>query len=410
MTQEFRLPDIGEGLTEADIVEWFVNVGDDVAVDQTIVEIETAKTTVEITATHAGTILSLAGSAGDTVAVGDVLFVIGEDSRQPKEGTPDSSLPQLAGGDVEERDRGGNRIETADNGSPFSVDRSPSETGGTRGKQVDGGGVNRVRTMPIVRKLAMERGIDLETLTGTGPGGTITRADIENVSTEEPMIELVAMTSKRRAIARHMAESWATIPHVTVQADIRAENLLHAREDHDDQKVSLESIVAFAVMPLLRRYPEFNAVVRGDSIEYRQHLNLGVAVDTEGGLMVVVVRDADTLSLTDLDAEISRLAEGAQTGMLHPDEVVGQTFTISNIGALGGGHGTPIIPLGTSAIFSIGRAKEAPVVEDGTLTVGLVAPADLSYDHRVIDGGLGQRFLSDLIRALETMGPSDQGR
>lgn len=263
--------------------------------------------------------------------------------------------------------------------------------------------------MPVVRKLARERGINLAAVNGTGPGGTITRADVEKASTHEPTVDVVPMTSKRRAIARHMAESWATIPHVTVQADIRAENLLQARETVAGHRVSLESILGFAVMPLLRRYREFNAVVRDGAIEYRHYLNLGVAVDTEGGLMVVVVRDPDTLTLTDLDTEITRLAEGAHTGKLIPDEVVGQTFTISNIGALGGGHGTPIIPVGTSAILSIGRAQQVPVVEDGTLATGLVAPIDLSYDHRLIDGGLGQRFLSDLVGALEAIGPNDRG-
>ena len=389
MTHEFRLPDIGEGLTEADIIEWFVAVGDDVAIDQTIVEIETAKTTVEITATHAGTVLSLGGHPGESVAVGDVLFVIGEEGHQPSAISHQpaeerhrqfvmSSLPQLAGGDVP-RDEG--------------------QRGLPRTRQGEGGDV---RAMPIVRKLARERGIDLSTIDRTGPGGAITRADLESAPTEESATDLVAMGRRRKAISHHMAESWATIPHVTVQADIRAENVLRARELPDGRKLSLESIVGMAVIPLLARHREFNAVVRDDAIEYRHHCNLGIAIDTDEGLMVVVVRDADALSLVDLDAEITRLAAAAQGGTLTPDEAIGQTFTISNIGALGGGHGTPIIPMGTSGILSIGRAEQAPVVEHGALTVGMVAPIDLSYDHRLIDGSLGQRFLSDLVTNLES--------
>lgn len=259
-----------------------------------------------------------------------------------------------------------------------------------------------MRAMPIVRKLAKERGLDLSTIDGTGPGGSITRADIENASTDESTVELVVMGRKRRAIARHMAESWATIPHVTVQADIRAEQILAARELAGTEPIPLEAIVAQAVLPLLLRYREFNASVRGDSIEYRNGFHIGIAVDTEDGLMVVVVRDADTLSLKELAEEIRRLADAAQDGSLLPDEAIGQGFTISNIGALGGGHGTPIIPIGTSAILSIGRARQVPVVEDGTLAIGIVSPIDLSYDHRLIDGGLGQRFLSDLIENLES--------
>jgi pyruvate dehydrogenase E2 component (dihydrolipoamide acetyltransferase) len=389
VTHEFRLPDIGEGLTEADIIEWFVAVGDEVAIDQTIVEIETAKTTVEITATHAGTVLSLGGSPGESIAVGDVLFVIGEEGHQPSaiSHQPEEerhrqsvmgSLPQLAGGDVP-RDEG--------------------QRGIPRTRQAEGG---HMRAMPIVRKLAKERGIDLATVNGTGPGGAITRADLEIAPAGQSTIELLPMGRRRKAISRHMSESWATIPHVTVQADIRAEAVLRARELPDGQKQSLESIVGMAVIPLLERHREFNAVVRDDAIEYRHHCNLGIAIDTDEGLMVVVVRDADALSLVDLDAEIKRLGAAAQDGTLTPDEAIGQTFTISNIGALGGGHGTPIIPLGTSAILSIGRANQAPVVEHGALAVGMVAPIDLSYDHRLIDGSLGQRFLSDLVTNLES--------
>jgi pyruvate dehydrogenase E2 component (dihydrolipoamide acetyltransferase) len=258
--------------------------------------------------------------------------------------------------------------------------------------------------MPIVRKLAREQGIDLSTVDGTGPRGSVTRADLENALAGDSTVELVAMSTKRRAIAHHMSESWATIPHVTVQTDIRAERLLRVTEGNAAGRIPIEAAVAQAVLPLLTRYRAFNAVVRADSIEYRRSIHLGIAVDTADGLMVVVVRDADTLSLHELGAEIQRLAHAAQEGTLLPDEAIGQTFTISNIGALGGGHGTPIIPMGTSAILSIGRIHNAPVVETDTLAVGLVAPVDLSYDHRLIDGGLGQQFLSDLIENLESRG------
>jgi 2-oxoisovalerate dehydrogenase E2 component (dihydrolipoyl transacylase) len=387
MAHEFRLPDIGEGLTEADIIEWFVNVGDEITVDQSIVEIETAKTTVEITATHTGTMLALGGDPGDSIAVGDVLFVIGNEG----DGSSDASLPRSSGGDVS-RDEGQRGL------PPGDVPRNEEQRGLPHTPQTGGG----VRAMPIIRKLATERGIDLATVRGTGPGGAITRADLDTAMTRQPTVDLLPMGTRRKAIAHHMAESWATIPHVTVQADIRAEQVLRARELPDGQKLSLESIIGMAVIPLLARHREFNAVVRDDAIEYQHHCNLGIAVDTVDGLMVVVVRDADALSLVELDVEIRRLASAARDGTLTPDEAIGQTFTISNIGALGGGHGTPIIPMGTSGILSIGRAKRTPVVENGTLAVGMVAPIDLSYDHRLIDGSLGQRFLSELIKNLES--------
>jgi len=381
MPHEFLLPDIGEGLTDAEIVEWHVAVGDVVAVDQLIVEIETAKTTVEITSTHAGTVLSLGGVPGDTINVGDALFVIGEQGEKVslsvdghRDGTEQTSAP-----------------------SP-----QPSAR-----KTAQADPIGRVRTMPVVRKLARDNAVDLEAVEATGPGGTVTRADVERAIRREPDETLTPLTRIRKTIARHMTESWTTIPHVTVQADIRAENLLAARRGSTEPPLPLEAIVGVAVLPLLARYREFNASMHQDVVEYKDRFNLGFAVDTEAGLMVVVVKNADRLTLEDLASEIDRLATSALAGTLTPEEATGQTFTISNIGALGGGHGTPIIPLGTSAILSIGRAKETAVVVGGEIAVGMVAPIDLSYDHRLIDGGLGQRFLSDLVENLESNDPRD---
>lgn len=256
--------------------------------------------------------------------------------------------------------------------------------------------------MPVVRRLAADRGIDLALVTGTGPGGSITRRDVESFTPAKvPKGEMVRLTPTRRAIAEHMAEAWRTIPHVTVQAELRAESLLAARTA-GDRPLSLESIIAERVLPLLREYPEFNATFMDDAVLHRKEYQLGFAVDTDAGLIVVVIHDADQMTTIEIHDEFTRLAAAAKDRTLTMDEVTGQTFTISNIGALGGGHGTPIIPMGTTAIMSIGRATEQPVIVGGSLDVGLVAPIDLSYDHRVIDGGLGQRFLGSLTRALET--------
>jgi pyruvate dehydrogenase E2 component (dihydrolipoamide acetyltransferase) len=159
-------------------------------------------------------------------------------------------------------------------------------------------------------------------------------------------------------------------------------------------------------MPLLQTYPEFNAEYTDGAMAVKPGIHMGFAVDTEAGLIVVVVRNADRLSISEVAAEFGRLAQAAKKRTVTLEEITGQTFTISNIGALGGGHGTPIIPLGTSSIMSIGRATQQPVVTDGELAISLVAPIDLSYDHRLIDGSLGQRFLSDLISGLESPVPT----
>lgn len=374
MSHPFHMPDIGEGLTEAEIVLWLVSVGDEIDVGQAIVEVETAKTTVEIPATHAGTVVSLHGEPGDTVEVGDVLFVIG---------SSDDHAEHTEGAEAPDDDLG-----TA------TPPPAPATTAAAR---TDGS----VKAMPIVRKLAGELGVELATLVGTGPGGSITRDDVEAAADTGSGDRREALSPTRRAIASHMAESWRTIPHVTVQAEIRAERLLERRTPDDGDPLPLEAVIAESVIPLLERYPWFNAMFDGNDAVVRTAVHVGFAVDTEAGLMVVVVDGADERSTAEIGREFERLAAAARDRTITPDEASGQTFTISNIGALGGGHGTPIIPVGTSAILSVGRATRQPVVENGELGVGVVAPIDLSYDHRLIDGGLGQRFLADVVEALE---------
>jgi pyruvate dehydrogenase E2 component (dihydrolipoamide acetyltransferase) len=260
--------------------------------------------------------------------------------------------------------------------------------------------------MPIIRKLAKERGIDLATIAGSGRDGAITRADLDSTATDTAVplsFEVVPLSRTRQTIANHMTESWQTIPHVTVQAEVRAEALMQGRAIRADLPLPIESLVAQVVIPLLRTYPEFNSSYVDGAMTVKPNIHLGFAVDTEAGLMVVVVKNADELSISQLTTDFERLAKAAQNRTITLDEITGQTFTISNIGALGGGHGTPIIPLGTSSIVSIGRARQQPVVEDGELAIGLVAPLDLSYDHRLIDGALGQRFLSDLVAGIESI-------
>jgi pyruvate dehydrogenase E2 component (dihydrolipoamide acetyltransferase) len=253
--------------------------------------------------------------------------------------------------------------------------------------------------MPLVRKLAAERGIDLSTLTGSGPGRSITRADVENAEPTTPIDgELVPLTPTRRAIAEHMARSWREIPHVTVQAEVRAESLVAEMRETGN---ALEACAGGRVLPVLRDFPDFNAAFTDNGIIRKQNHDIGFAVDTDAGLMVVVVTDTDDKTVDELSVEFGELAERAKNRTISLDKITGQTFTISNIGALGGGHGTPIIPIGTTAILSIGRARSQPVVENGNLAIGLVAPIDLSYDHRAIDGGLGQRFLASVVEALE---------
>jgi pyruvate dehydrogenase E2 component (dihydrolipoamide acetyltransferase) len=375
MANEFRLPDIGEGLTDAEIVAWHVGVGDNVAVDQVLVEVETAKSVVDITSPFGGTLLFHGGDPGDEIQVGAVLFVIGEPGEH---WTPDAESEP--------------------------VEPTPAASALRRPEAAES-----VRAVPAVRKLARESGIDLSAVTGTGPGGAITKSDVlaagDGLATER-----VAMSRMRRTIAEHMARSWREIPHVTVQADVDAGRFLEAYRVHRERSemaIPLEALLAQAVLPLLTEFPEFNATVEDGTVVLKRHYDLGVAVHTDDGLIVVVVRAADDLSLAALSESIVRLAASAKQRTIAPADIIGQTFTLSNIGALGGGHGTPIIPWGTTAILSLGRARDMPVVRGGEVTVAPIAPLDLSYDHRLIDGAVGQQFLGALVAAIEAFDVPD---
>ena len=412
MAREFRLPDIGEGLTEAEIVRWLIAEGDPVEADQPIVEVETDKAVVEIPSPYEGIVVRHGGAEGETIAVGAVLVVIGEHDEAVGEKplVEVSEVAPIVGTLIEEAEV----IESAPP-SPAPVATS-------------------VKALPIVRKLARDAGLDLETVIGTGTGGRIKREDVESAIAALPPVsppdedasppgtlgevippraetdmatppdERRPMSRLRRTIAANMSKSWAEIPHVTTFDDVDATRLFEVRaalSERHDTRIPIEALVVRAVLPALHAFPEFNATLDGDDLLVHGSHDVGIAVDTPDGLLVAVIRDADSMGVLDLATEVGRLGKGARERKLTPDELTGQTFTVSNIGAVGGGHGTPIVPPGTTAILSIGRAKSKPIVDDGDLVIAPVMPLSLSYDHRVIDGGLGRRFMALLMENLE---------
>jgi pyruvate dehydrogenase E2 component (dihydrolipoamide acetyltransferase) len=201
-----------------------------------------------------------------------------------------------------------------------------------------------------------------------------------------------------------MSRSWAEIPHVTTFDDVDATRLLEIRSAlgaRHDLKIPIEALVVKAVIPALLAFPEFNSTLEGDDLVLHASLHIGIAVDAPDGLLVAVIRDAGGRGVLELAAEVRRLGDGAKARSLAPEELTGQTFTVSNIGAVGGGHGTPIVPYGTTAILSVGRAQDRVIVAEGELAIAPVMPLSLSYDHRVVDGAQGRRFMSLVIENLE---------
>ncbi len=382
MAYEFRLPDIGEGLAEAEIVEWRVAVGDTVAMDEVVVDVETDKAVVEIPIPVAGTVLYLAED--QVVEVGAILVVIGEEG----EVWPAEPEPKTSSGDAAPI------VGTLDTAVTTLSSRSEEPS-----------------ALPVVRKLAKEMGVDVATVRGTGPQGRVTRDDVlaaagqpaaRGVEDPRPLGgEGRPLSRIRRAVADHMTKSWTEIPHVTAFAEVDATRLLEVKKaltKRSGVTVSIDALVAKGVIPALRIHPDFNARLDGDTVIDNERFDIGLAVDTPDGLMVVTVRDVGSKSLAEVSTEIAALAAAAKDRKATPDQR--QTFTVSNIGALGGGYGTPIVPYGTTAILSVGRAVDKPVVRDGAVVIAPMMPMSLAYDHRLIDGGEGRRFLAMVIENL----------
>lgn len=440
MAQEFRLPDIGEGLTEAEIVRWLVEEGDRVEADQPVVEVETDKAVVEIPSPYAGVVLKHGGAPGDVIEVGSVLLVVGEAGELDPPGVEveerESDFSAEAEEDVQEvgppQFRSGDQFRFGDAAPIVGTISEEAEVLAPRVEHAPET-ADHVRALPIVRKLARDHGIDLSVVEGSGPDGRITRADVQAVidsgvqpsgvaspqpaqttsvpAAGSPTVPTTAtgdqrekMSRLRRTIAANMSKSWAEIPHVTTFEDVDATRLLETRgalAQRYDRKIPLEALVIRAVLPALDTYPEFNATLDGEELVMHTSRDIGVAVDTPDGLLVAVIHAADSKGVLQLADEIVKLGEGARGRSLSVDQLTGQTFTVSNIGAVGGGHGTPIVPYGTTAILSVGRAVDKPVAYDGDLGIAPIMPLSLSYDHRVVDGAQGRRFIALLIENLE---------
>lgn len=445
MANEFRLPDIGEGLTEAEIVRWVVAVGETVGVDETVVEVETDKAVVEIPSPFAGVVLHHGAAEGEIVQVGEVLVVVGSEGEEWAPGETDEPS-----GDAEpEEDPAESEAEPAE--VPEADDETQAEVApivGTlsedaeelpsRSEQIVAV-VTEIKALPLVRKLARDLGIDLADVEGTGPDGRITREDVLAHAEEttdgpvevppppslppvptmpaspvatmpagaRPASERRPLSKLRRTIAQNMSASWASVPRVTTFDEVDATRLMAMRSAltrRHDVKIPLEALIVKALIPVLAEYPEFNATLDGDELVVHASNDIGIAVDTPDGLLVAVIRNADRRSVLALADEVVRLGGAAKERKLAPEELTGQTFTVSNIGAVGGGFGTPIVPPGTIGILSVGRAVDKPVARDGKVEIAPLLPLSLSYDHRVIDGALGRRFMAMLIENLDEPG------
>lgn len=417
MPRQFILPDLGEGISEAQIVRVLIKQGEHVALDQYLLEVETDKAAVEIPSPFAGIAKQVHVKEGQTVNVGAVIVTFDDgDGAAAAKLTPKAAAASASSAPPPPT--------TATTAAP-TPPAAPQP-----GKTV-------AAAAPAIRKLARELGVDIDSLAGTGPGGRVTKEDVERAKigilaaasappaqrSLQPALPLpgIADVDKwgkvrreplnqiRKTIASQMSRSAFTAVHVTHgdEADIteldRARRSLN-ESTHGDPKLTFMSFLIRATCIALRKHPIFNASFdhEGWQIIYKDYINIGIAVDTERGLIVPVIRDADRLTLRGIAAALRTIADRVRTNQFAIEDLRGGTFTITNVGALGGTFSTPIINYPEVAILGLGRSRKVPVLRDGQLAQALMLPLNLSFDHRATDGANAARFTSEIKSYLET--------
>lgn len=435
MTVEFKLPDLGEGIHEAEILDIKVKEGDMVKEDQILFEVETDKAAVEVPSPFSGRVAKVFFKVGDTAKVGNTMITF-ESADKPvtQERAKPESVPEAV--PVGAREAAAAKV----------------ATGGGNGKSMatplarTAPAIGPVPAAPATRKMARDLGIDLRLIQGTGPGGRVTKEDvrafsegvpsaartIEVVNGEGPpgatvsgrptpspvkmpefskqgKVERVPLRSLRKKIAENMAQSWQHVPRVSNFDEADVTQLEKTRRKHEKTvakqggKLTMTAITIKAVVSALKKFPQFNASLDEEKgeIVYKHFYNIGIAVATDRGLIVPVIKDADQKNLVDLSVELADLAKKTRENKIEVERLQGGTFTISNIGPIGGTGAVPMVNFPEVAIMAMARAQEKPVVRDGQIVIRTIMPLCLSFDHRVCDGAEAAMFLRHIAECLE---------
>ena len=437
----FLLPDLGEGLAEAELISWKVKPGETVKESQTLAEMQTDKALVEVPSPWAGTVTELCGKAGEIIKVGAVLVRYGAAGASAKPGAAAPTAAASSNGTsgaacLSSQVAAGAPAATEDQGTvvgTMSGTLTVSDRFARRAPEAatvsrDG----KALATPAVRRIARELGIDIQRVPGSGRGGRVTASDVESFAgagasapasggfaprsaaiapgsvyiDPQGIVQRVPFRGVRRKIAESLDRSVRTTVHFTVVDEADVTILEQKRKEYGrvtGQKLSMLPFIMTAICKALRKHPTLNAITddANNEILVKGPVNLGCAVDTENGLMVPVIRDAGAKSPVELAAEVKRLAAACKDRSIKREESMGGTFTISNVGSYGGMFATPVINYPEVAILAAGRAKERVMVKDGRFYAGLSLPLSLSCDHRVVDGAEGARFLNTVVGMLE---------
>jgi pyruvate dehydrogenase E2 component (dihydrolipoamide acetyltransferase) len=415
---DVKLPKLGEGADSGVVVNVFVKEGDQVAKGQSIIELENEKAVASIPSTAAGTVAAIHVKSGDRIGIGQKIISVNESGAVTTPGAP-AAKPAAK--------------RTASAPEPEETEEEPA---GETEEEIPASGAEPAAS-PSVRKIARELGVDLRKVRGSESGGRIILSDVRayiqrfvsaavkaksagGKTPAKPVAEQIdfsqwgsvtkkPLTPLRQVIARRMAESWNAVPRVTQfdEADFTKLNELRkkfgAAYEAKDVKLTLTPLILKAVVETLKKHPVFNSSLDevANEIVIKEYFHLGIAVDTEQGLMVPVIRDVDKKSTLEISKELEQLAAKARDRKISVEEMKGGTFTISNQGAIGGAHFTPIVNTPEVAILGLGRGAMKPVARDGKVEIRMMTPLALSYDHRVVDGGAAARFIVDLVTALQ---------
>jgi len=457
MSIDIKLPDLGDGIELADILNVLVSEGETIDKDQDIVEIETDKATAEVPSTHAGTVTKIHVEAGQTVPVGAPLLTVeaaaAEETAAPEAAPTESAAPTAAAAEAAAEPTPPPKQPAAPAAPPSPqpaappppapAARAPAPAPPVTAAQPQAEPAARTGDAPAgpaIRRFAREVGIDLATIAGTGPGGRILREDVLKAvqeanapataapATEMPdvpdavvpkgdesadahgPVRVERMSRIRRTIAAKMHESWSTIPRVTNFDDADLTELEKVREKSKRDyaavgiKLTAMPFLIKSVAMSLRAHPVMNASIDIDAgeIYYKQYVKIGIAIDTERGLVVPVLRNADRMDIADNARSLATIAENARSNNFAVEDLRGGTFTISNLGAIGGSYSTPIINAPEVAILLVGRSRKVPMVVDNQIVIRTLMPLSLSYDHRLVDGAEAARFLNHIKSYLES--------
>ncbi len=417
MPYEFKFPDVGEGIHEGEIVKWFVNEGDKVKADEPLGEIETDKAIVEMPSPKSGKILKLHVAAGGIIHVGETMVTILEEHETDEDAKKHFEAKREEKSDVPYTGSVVGFLEEAKDVKP--IVSSATASGG-----VGGGGLGAsVQATPAVRNLAKQLNVDLNSIKGTGPTGRITIEDVQKASGTSKKesagikvvrkydffgyIDRVPLHGVKKIVASKMTESIFTAPQLTNmhEADVTDVSALREKEkaayEKEGIKLTLMPYIVKAVAVTLMKHPYLNASLEGEEIVLKKYYNIGVAVDSEEGLFVPVVKGAQDKDIKTIAKEIEKLANDVKTRKVNVMDLKGGSFSVSNLGSVGVGFFTPIINYPESAILGVGRVVEKPVARNGKIEIRKILPISLTYDHRIVDGAQAARFALELVDRLE---------